>query len=199
MSDRVKKLAAQIRALEDELEVEFEKRRGGLSFTFENGRAKFSDGIARRHRQLRTELMSYVSGARPLIVLTAPIIYSVTIPFVLLDLFVTIYQAICFPVYGIEKVRRRDHIDFDRHRLHYLNGLEKLNCAYCAYGNGLLAYASEIASRTEQYWCPIKHSQRLANMHRHYHDFADYGDAEGYRLRVKSPRKPPENLGQDRH
>ena len=58
------------------------------------------------------------------------------VPFVLLDLFVTIYQAVCFPVYGIPKVERRTYLVFDRHHLAYLNALEKLNCAYCAYANG---------------------------------------------------------------
>jgi len=121
-----------------------------------------------------------------MIALTAPVIYAVIMPFLLLDLFVSVYQAVCFPVYGLEKVRRRDHIVFDRHRLRYLNGLEKFNCAYCAYGNGLLAFVSEIAGRTEGYWCPIKHAQRLENTHRHYPDFAEYGDAEGYRARINA-------------
>jgi hypothetical protein len=100
---------------------------------------------------------------------------------VLLDIFVSLYQAVCFPVYGIEKVRRGDYIAFDRKHLSYLNGLEKLNCVYCSYGNGLLAYAAEIAGRTEKRWCPIKHAKRMAAVHRHYSEFVDYGDADAYR------------------
>jgi hypothetical protein len=94
------------------------------------------------------------------VVLTAPVIYAVIVPLVLLDLFVTIYQRVCFPVYGIPKVNRGDYLIFDRHHLAYLNALEKLNCAYCSYANGLIAYVREIAGRTEQYWCPIKHARR---------------------------------------
>jgi hypothetical protein len=41
---------------------------------------------------------------------------------------------------------------FDRTHLAYLNLVEKINCAYCSYGNGLAAYLREIAARTEQYW-----------------------------------------------
>ena len=93
----------------------------------------------------------------------------------------TLYQAVCFPVYRIEKVRRADYISIDRHHLAYLNGLEKLNCMYCGYGNGLLAYASEIAARTEAYWCPIKHARRMEGTHRHYPEFLEYGDAEGFK------------------
>jgi len=44
------------------------------------------------------------------VVLTAPIIYAVIVPLVLLDLFVTVYQSVCFPVYGIPKVRRREYL-----------------------------------------------------------------------------------------
>jgi hypothetical protein len=129
------------------------------------------------------------------LVLCAPVIYSLIVPFVLLDLCVTVYQAICFPVYGIPKVPRKDYIVVDRIRLGYLNGLEKLNCAYCGYRNGLLAYMVEIASRTEQYWCPIKHSRRLKGTHRHYLEFVDFGDAQAYHdkladLRAALRKKP---------
>ena len=123
--------------------------------------------------------------------ITAPVIYSVIVPLVLLDLFVTVYQAVCFPVYGIPKVRRRDYLVFDRHHLAYLNALEKLNCAYCAYANGLIAYVREIASRTEEYWCPIKHARRLIGAHAYCATFEDYGDAEGYRRRLEELRETP--------
>ena len=66
------------------------------------------------------------------------------IPFVLLDLFVTVYQTVCFPVYGVPKARRSDYVAIDRKKLCYLNALEGINCLYCSYGNGVLAYAVEI-------------------------------------------------------
>lgn len=114
-------------------------------------------------------------------IVTAPVIYALIAPLFLLDLFVTAYQAVCFPVYGILKVRRGDYLVFDRYHLAYLNALEKLNCAYCAYANGLIAYVREIASRTEQYWCPIKHAWREIGACPRYAMFEDYGDADGYR------------------
>jgi hypothetical protein len=36
--------------------------------------------------------------------------------------------------------------------------IEKINCAYCSYANGAIASVREMASRTEIYWCPIKHA-----------------------------------------
>lgn len=118
-----------------------------------------------------------------MVILTAPVIYALIVPFVLLDLCVTVYQAVCFPVYRIAKVRRADHIAFDHRHLAYLNGLQKLNCLYCSYCNGLISYIREIAARTEQYWCPIKHAMRLKGPHDHYAEFVDFGDAEGFQKR----------------
>jgi hypothetical protein len=98
----------------------------------------------------------------------------------LADLWVMAYQAICFPIYGIPKVRRRDYLVFDRHHLAYLNTLEKINCAYCSYCNNAIAFIREVAARTEVYWCPIKHARRVLGPHPHYQGFADFGDAEGF-------------------
>ena len=42
--------------------------------------------------------------------------------------------------------RRRDYIVVDRHKLSYLNGIEKLNCVYCGDANGVFAYTREITA-----------------------------------------------------
>jgi hypothetical protein len=181
MNPHIVALTEKIRILEAELEAELAQRRAELRVGLEKGRAFFEEEILRRHRELRTRLSTYVLNARLLVILTAPVIYALIVPLVLLDLFVTIYQAVCFPVYGIPKARRRDYLVFDRHHLAYLNALEKLNCAYCSYANGLIAYVREIGGRTEQYWCPIKHARRVIGAHPQYPVFEDYGDVEGYR------------------
>lgn len=185
MRSQIDGLIAKIGELEAELEAEIARQRAGLRFGLERGRVVFEEEVRRRHQELKTALAKYVFSARPLVILTAPVIYSLIIPFVLLDLFVTVYQALCFPVYGIEKVRRGDYFVFDRHHLAYLNAIEKLNCAYCSYGNGLVAYVREIAGRTEAYWCPIKHARRAIGAHALYREFVDYGDADAFRARRK--------------
>jgi hypothetical protein len=121
-----------------------------------------------------------------LVVLTAPFIYVLIVPLVLLDLFVSLYQAVCFPVYGISKVPRGDHIVIDRQHLAYLNGLQKLNCIYCGYANGLIGWVREVASRTETFWCPIKHSRPVKGPHRRYHRFVEFGDHRAFREDVLS-------------
>jgi len=59
---------------------------------------------------------------------------------------------------------------------------------YCSYANGLLAYAVEIAGRTEQHWCPIKHARRIQHAHDRYSHFLPYADASGYRAQIDEVR-----------
>jgi hypothetical protein len=181
-------LTRKIRELEAELDARVAQRRAELRVGLERGRVIFEEEVLRRHRELRTALLSYIWNANLLVVITAPVIYAMIVPLALLDLFVSVYQMICFPVYGIPKVRRADYFAFDRRHLAYLNLLEKLNCAYCSYANCLIAYVREIAARTEQYWCPIKHARRVIGSHPRYARFEDYGDAENFRRRATELR-----------
>lgn len=112
--------------------------------------------------------------------LTMPLIYGMALPLMILDLSVSLYQLGCFTAWGIARVRRSDYVVIDRHRLGYLNLVQKLNCVFCGYGNGVIAYAREITARTEQYWCPIKHALAVKGSHERYAAFQAYGDAEGY-------------------
>jgi hypothetical protein len=116
------------------------------------------------------------------------VIYVGLFPFLFLDLFIVMYQGVCFPLYGIPKVKREDYFVFDRGHLKYLNLVERLNCAYCSYANGLFAYVTEVAARTEQHWCPIKHARRLRAPHTRYSRFIDYGDARRYQQQVETVR-----------
>jgi hypothetical protein len=141
------------------------------------------------HRRLRQSIPSFLAESSVLNLMTAPLIYSLVLPLVLLDLWVTVFQALTFRIYGIPTVRRRQYFVIDRHRLAYLNGIEKLHCFYCSYANGLFAYAREIAARTEQYWCPIKHARRVRDEHSRYQRFVEYGDAESYRRRLAALRR----------
>jgi hypothetical protein len=182
---RIPALLTKIRALEHELEAEITKRRAGLRYGIERGRVIFEQEILRRHRELKVGLFQYLRGARPLIALSAPVIYGMIIPILFLDACVSLYQAVCFPLYGIPKIRRRDYFVFDRAHLAYLNSLQKLNCAYCSYANGVFAYVREIGARTEAYWCPIKHARRVIGSHEHYVEFAEYGDADAFQKIAK--------------
>lgn len=125
---------------------------------------------------------------KPQNLITGPIIYSMIFPLFIFDIFISFYHASCFPIYQIEKVCRKDYIVFDRQKLSYLNLIEKFHCIYCAYGAGLIAYASEIIGRTEEYFCPIKHAHKIAGRHAHYANFLEYGDATDIEGRLEEFR-----------
>jgi len=116
---------------------------------------------------------------------TVPFIWLPLISLIILDVFFSIYQAICFPIYGLEKVKRSTHILVrDRNKLAYLKPLEKLDCMYCGYANGLLLYAKDIAGRTEKYWCGIMHEGKpgfKTQASQVEQDFAKYGDEEDFK------------------
>lgn len=118
----------------------------------------------------------------------APVIYAMVVPIALLDASVTLYQAVCFRLWKIPQVARRDYVVVDRHRLPYFTS-QKLNCAYCGYANGVMSYAGEIAARTEQYWCPINHATRVRRSHRRYRNFIDYGDTVEIEARMSACAK----------
>jgi hypothetical protein len=185
----IDRITGEIRALEHQLEEAFAKQRAGLNYGLERGRIQFETEVARRHRALKRSLALYLIRARPLVVITAPLIYSLIIPFALTDLWVSLYQAVCFRVYGIPQVKRARYFILDRAGLPYLNALEKLNCGYCTYVNGVIAYVREVGARTEQYWCPIKHAKRVLGAHPRYAAFEDYGDGAHYQQRLKDLRR----------
>lgn len=188
MTPKIGELVERIRALEEELEVELAAKREELRFNLIDRKVRFEQEMVERHRRLKTGLLRYLLQVSPRHLLSAPMIYAMFFPMLLLDVAVTLYQFVCFPLYRIPKVRRRDYLIFDHHNLAYLNLVEKINCAYCSYGNGLLSYIKEIAARTEQYWCPIKHARRVRQAHSRYSRFVDFGDAEGYRRELEKLR-----------
>lgn len=135
------------------------------------------------HRRHKISSWKHIRSTRLLVILSSPLIYACAIPFLLLDASVTVYQFVCFPIYGIPRVKRKDYLVFDRGRLAYLNTIEKVGCIYCSYANGLLSMISEVAARTEQHFCPIKHSHALLQTHSRYAKFLPYGDARAYRAK----------------
>ena len=94
----IARLAASMRTLERELEAAIAKRRIELNYKVQDGAVQFEHEVIERHRLLKAKLLKYVFGARPAMILTAPAIYALIIPFALLDLFVAVYQGVFFSV-----------------------------------------------------------------------------------------------------
>jgi hypothetical protein len=184
MASRIDDLLSHIARLERELERELSQARHEWRYRIDAQRIRFERDVRLAHKRLKQSIPAFIRDSSPLSFLSAPVIYSLIVPIALLDLWITVYQRLCFPLYGIARVRRSAYIVFDRQHLAYLNVIEKLNCVYCGYANGVFAYVREVAGRTEQYWCPIRHARRVIALHPHYREFVEYGDAEGYRRQL---------------
>jgi len=182
-----------LHSLQAELETEIDKllqeKRKQFQYTLVKGKVRFNREVRKLQRRYKIGSIKYLAGAKLGHILSAPVIYSLFFPLILLDIMVTLYQHICFRVYGIQRVKRSDYIVIDRQHLAYLNLIEKMNCSYCGYANGLIEYTREVGARTEQYWCPIKHSRRTPEPHQLSGQFVDYGDADEYKKRLDELRQ----------
>ena len=139
MPSRIDDLLEQIAVMEHELEAEFNRARDQWRYRLEAGRVRFEHEARLAHRRLKQSIPRFLRESSVSNLLTAPLIYSLVLPIALLDIWITLYEAICFRAYGIARVRRSTYVVIDRHHLAYLNAIEKLNCVYCAYANGVFA------------------------------------------------------------
>lgn len=151
MNNRIEEIVLQIKTLEDELLEELKSKEKEFFYKIENEKVKFEEHIIKEGRLKIINSINYLSSFRVKVILTLPFIWSMIIPIFFVDIFVSIYQSVCFPIYEIPKVKRKDYVIMDRHRLFYLDRVEKTNCWYCEYFNGVVSYVREIAARTEQY------------------------------------------------
>ena len=188
MDKRILDLMQQIKVLEEELRDALHAQESRVNFTIRGKRVEFERSIRQAHQKLKRNFFRWLVTDRPQNLLTGPIIYAMIVPLVIADLFISFYQATCFPIYDIAKVKRSDYIVFDRHQLGYLNLIERFHCEYCAYANGLMAYLTEIIARTELYFCPIKHARKVLGKHAHYRQFLEYGDSAEFHARLEAFR-----------
>jgi hypothetical protein len=188
MNENIRRILSDIARLEEELASLIQAQQEQLHYRIEGSKVRFEENLKRIHRELKTGVVAWLRTSEIRNVISAPFIYAMVIPIALLDLFLVVYQAICFPLYRIPPVRRSNYIVIDRHNLGYLNVIEKLNCVYCGYADGVLAFGRQVLSRTETYWCPIKHARKILDPHRRYARFADFGDGEELEARAEALR-----------
>ncbi len=188
MNDRIRQLVDQITRLQAELNAALDEQKVRLRYQIDGRRIVFEQAIKETHQRIKLGIFRWFLTVRPQNYLTMPIIYGASIPLLLFDLSVTLYQVLCFPIYRIPRVKRADYIMFDHQHLAYLNAIEKAHCLYCSYAVGMLAYTSEIIARTEQYFCPIKHANKVVSAHSRYECFLDYGDGEEFHRKLEEFR-----------
>ena len=191
---KVDEILNKMEALEKELVEELRAIEPKLLYTIQDKKVRFNAEVKKQHKLLVRKWFNYVYDSGFMIVLTIPLVWAALIPVLVLDAVICLYQLICFPVYGIPFVKRGEYIVLDRQSLRYLNVLEKVNCSYCAYFNGVMGYVREVAARTEQYWCPIRHARPIKPVHSRYRHFVPFGDAEAYRKELAEVRKRFEDV-----
>jgi hypothetical protein len=189
MNENIQRLLNEISELEEELATVINEQQERLHYRIEGSKIRFEENLRRIHHDLKTGVFAWLRQSEIRNIASAPFIYAMFVPFVMLDAFLFVYQSVCFPLYRIPKVGRSNYVVLDRHNLGYLNAIERLNCVYCGYVDGLLAYTRQIVSRTEMYWCPIKHARKILDPHRRYARFADFGSGEDYESYVVAMRK----------
>jgi len=181
MDSKIKKILEKMDELNVTLESEYNRLAKKYGFLIQQKKIIFLQKIRERNRGFKIPTWKYVIPKKIRHVLSLPFIYSILIPVLLLDIFLTIYQWCAFSLYHIPIVKRSDYIVYDRKFLDYLNIVQKVHCLYCSYVNGFFAYAVEIGARTERYWCPIKAAHKPKVYHDWYKDFADYGNPEEWK------------------
>ena len=116
-------------------------------------------------------------------IIVIPLVSSLIIPLIILDIWMEIYHRICFPLCRMPYVKRKNYIKLiDRAKLQYLNWLQKIYCMYCGYGNGVIRYWARIVGDTERYWCGIQHKEEpYFAIPKHQMNFSKYGDEADFK------------------
>ena len=115
LEDILERLHATEQELENEFERLLEEKRERFHYTLRRGKVVFERGVQSLQRQHRIGVWRYFRQAPIVYILSAPMIYGMIVPLVILDASVTLYQHICFRIYGISRVRRGDYLIIDRH------------------------------------------------------------------------------------
>ena len=189
MNDKIREILEEIEEMKVKLAEEIDKQESHITYEIKDGYVRFEKEVLAKQRENMKNLLSWFREVPFLHLLSSPLIYAMIIPAVLFDIILFVYQQIIFRVYKFEFIKRSDYMLFDHHYLGYLNPIEKLNCLYCSYFNGLMLYASAIAGRTELYFCPIKHAKKVISQHAYYDEFLSYGDEEEYQKKMEELRE----------
>ncbi len=188
MQQNLRHLLDEIQELEAQVANQLKARERKFFYSVLRRKVSFDAATHAGHLAKRQTTLQFLSRASFMSLLTSPVIYAFILPALFLDACTAVYQRVIFPVYGIPLVQRSDYITLDRGQLPYLNWLERINCDYCSYVNGLMAYVREVAARTEQYFCPIRHAIKTLGLHPGHRYYLPYGDASDYHAKLEEIR-----------
>lgn len=147
---------------------------------------KFKNKIEYKNPYLINPKSKMIMQIRYLI--STPFIYGMLIPMIIFHILIELYHRIVFSLYDIEYVDYKQHFIFKRYKLNKLTLLQKINCIYCEYGNGLASYIKSIIGKTEVYWCPIKNGRNKNFTHEYYNKFIDVDNVENFEFHRENMR-----------
>src|SRR3989339_1684221 len=125
MNENIKEILEKISNLNKELSAKYAQLAEKYGFHFANKKVVFLEEFRKRNLKFRIPVWKYVFPRNFRHLLSMPFIYMMIVPVVILDIFVTVYQAFAFPLCHIPKARRSEFIIFDRRFLDYLNWIQK--------------------------------------------------------------------------
>jgi len=189
MSEKIKQIIEEIEALEEQLKEEIATQEDHIAYEIKNGYVRFEQDSLAKQKEKMKKIIAYLKDVPFLHLISSPLVYIMILPAMVFDLMLYVYQQVIFRIYRFEFIKRNEYIVFDRHYLAYLNPIEKINCLYCSYFNGLMHYAAEISAKTELYFCPIKHAKKVAYKHRYYKDFLSYGNERDFQEKFQELRE----------
>ena len=102
-----------IKNLQQELKEEV-KRIRIETYEIRDRSIRFKDEVRAHHKSQLVRVFDYLRHARLRNIATAPMIWLCVFPALFMDLVISLYQAVCFAVSGIPKVRRADYMVMDR-------------------------------------------------------------------------------------
>jgi len=187
MKSKISQILEDIRIKKEELFQEYEKLKQEYGFTIDWKKIIFNSETKKKNKLFKEGIIDFIFSARVRAILSAPFIYSMIFPSIILHIFLWFFQQTAFRLYKIPIVSIKDYVVFDRKELDYLNFIQKINCHYCSYVNWLYSYSVEVAWRTERYWCPIKNAKKMKWWHDWQEHFADYWDPEEFRACFTNP------------
>jgi hypothetical protein len=147
MKSTIKDILAKIESLNNDLREEYDRLSEKYGFYLNQKKVIFLDMFRKKNKEKKIPLYRYLiprNMRHVRYILSIPFIYGIGIAVLCFDICITIYQWCAFYLYRIPYVKRSEFIIYDRRFLDYLNILEKINCLYCSYVNGVFAYAVEI-------------------------------------------------------
>lgn len=179
-NQRIAKILETIEKLKKDLRKEYLGLQEKYDFFVQKRKIVFSLGAKNKQRAQKMNVWIYALTPDIKHLISMPFIYWMIFPAIILDIFLYFYQWAALLFYWIPRAERKDYFIYDRRFLVYLNIIQKFNCLYCSYVNWLFAFAVEVGSRTEQYWCPIKHAVNSDSEHKYFKYYSDYWDPEWF-------------------